>query len=72
MQFRVQHWDKNQVPTELELRERFFKEGLFPYDWLNEPGDLYPAHTHDYDKVIYVVSGSITWSLPLMNESIET
>jgi quercetin dioxygenase-like cupin family protein len=39
-------------------------EGLSYYAWGNGPGDTYPAHTHAYDKVIYVVRGSITFGLP--------
>jgi quercetin dioxygenase-like cupin family protein len=39
-------------------------EGLSPYAWSNGPHDVYSAHTHSYDKVIYVVSGSITFGLP--------
>jgi quercetin dioxygenase-like cupin family protein len=40
------------------------REGLAPYRWSNGPGDVYPAHTHGYDKIIYVVYGSITFRLP--------
>jgi quercetin dioxygenase-like cupin family protein len=39
-------------------------EELSYYAWGNGPGDTYPAHTHAYDKVIYVVRGSITFGLP--------
>jgi quercetin dioxygenase-like cupin family protein len=39
------------------------REGLAPYRWSNGPGDIYPAHTHGYDKIIYVVHGSITFGL---------
>jgi quercetin dioxygenase-like cupin family protein len=39
-------------------------EGLSYYRWSNAPGDVYSAHTHPYHKVIYVVQGSITFSLP--------
>jgi quercetin dioxygenase-like cupin family protein len=48
------------------------KEGLFPYDWSNAPGDVYAPHVHDYDKVIVVARGSITWALPETNETFET
>ena len=68
----ITHWPVLQPPTERELRQMFIREGLFCYDWSNDPGDVYPAHTHDYDKVLYVVSGSITWLLPTTNEVIET
>ena len=39
-------------------------EGLRPYAWSNGPHDMYSAHTHSYNKVIYVVQGSITFGLP--------
>ncbi len=69
---KITRWTKSQPPTERELREAFVCEGLFCYDWSNEPGDVYPAHTHDYDKVLFVLSGSITWLLPATNETLET
>ena len=72
MQFKVSRWDKAVLSITSELREQLFKEGLFCYDWSNAPGDVYPAHTHDYDKVLFVVRGSITWLLPETNEAIET
>ena len=39
-------------------------EGLAPYAWSNGPFDRYAAHSHTYNKVIYVVSGSIVFGLP--------
>jgi quercetin dioxygenase-like cupin family protein len=47
------------------------REGLRPYSWSNGAGDLYGAHSHDYNKVIYVVSGSITFGLPRDNREIK-
>ena len=45
-------------------------EGLSPYAWSNGPQDIYSAHMHDYDKVIYVVSGSITFGLPQLKRDL--
>jgi quercetin dioxygenase-like cupin family protein len=45
-------------------------EGLSPYAWSNGPRDVDTAHTHSYDEVIYVVSGSITFGLPALNRSV--
>jgi quercetin dioxygenase-like cupin family protein len=72
MQPIVQHWDAPYPPGELEIRSRFNSEGLTPYAWSNAPNDVYPAHRHSYHKVIYVVSGSITWILPDLDSEIET
>jgi quercetin dioxygenase-like cupin family protein len=33
------------------------------YSWSNGPGDRYGAHSHEYDKVLYCVDGSITFVL---------
>jgi quercetin dioxygenase-like cupin family protein len=31
--------------------------------WSNGPGDRYAPHSHDYEKVLYCVDGSITFLL---------
>ena len=51
--------------------ERLHAEGLDPSTWSNGPGDRYAAHEHGYDKVIAVLSGSISFSLPAEWRSIE-
>ena len=40
-------------------------------DWSNGPGDHYPEHRHDYDKVLVAKSGSITFRLPERDASVE-
>lgn len=55
-------------PTEKELAQRLRDEGLSYYAWSNGPNDLYSPHLHTYDKIIYVVHGSITFILPDQNE----
>jgi len=74
MQFKIVRWNQSTLPTPSELQAQLLKEGLFPYDWSNAPGDYYAPHVHDYDKVIVVVRGSITWALgvPETNQTIET
>jgi quercetin dioxygenase-like cupin family protein len=46
-------------------------EALAPYAWGNGPHDTYAAHSHAYDKVIYVVDGSIVFGLPKEGAEIE-
>src|SRR5512134_2416136 len=72
MQFKIVRWERTNLPAPAELQTQLLEEGLFPYDWSNAPGDTYAPHVHDYDKVIVVVRGSITWVLPETNQSIET
>jgi quercetin dioxygenase-like cupin family protein len=72
MELKITHWNLPTLPSEDLLMEIYRREGLSPYAWSNEPGDVYSAHVHPYDKVLYVVLGSITWSLPELGREIET
>ena len=60
----VTPWPDLEPPTESALRKLMADEGLSPYSWSNGPHDVYSAHGHGYNKVIYVVQGSITFGLP--------
>lgn len=66
----VTPWAGSTAPTESTLRQLCADEGLNPYAWSNGPHDVYSAHTHSYDKVIYVVRGSITFGLPDLGQSL--
>lgn len=72
MEFRIIRWGSGQAPTESELRAIYLQEGLSPYAWSNAPHDIYPAHAHAYHKVINVLRGSITWTLPQLGQEVET
>lgn len=67
----VTPWADHQRPSEDDLRSLLAREGLRPYRWSNGPRDVYGAHTHPFDKVIYVVSGSITFGLPELGKELE-
>ena len=53
------------------LRARMAAEGLSASAWGNGPGDRYAPHRHDFDKVIVVAAGSITFELPEADRRIE-
>ncbi|MCI0554062.1 MAG: cupin [Anaerolineae bacterium] len=57
-------WVDSAAPTESSLLRLCAEQGLSPYQWSNGPNDVYSAHKHSYDKVIYVLRGSITFGLP--------
>ncbi|MGH8245355.1 MAG: cupin domain-containing protein [Gammaproteobacteria bacterium] len=57
-------WGGSEPPTQSSLSKLMADEGLTPYSWSNGPFDTYSAHSHTYNKVIYVVQGSITFGLP--------
>ena len=46
------------------LEARMRDQGLDPSAWSNLPGERFEEHTHDYDKVVVVVEGSITFGMP--------
>lgn len=60
----VTPWADSRPATQSALWRIMTDEGLNPYSWSNGPHDVYAAHSHTYDKVIYVVQGSITFGLP--------
>ena len=60
----VTSWAEAVTPTQSMLWRLMTEEGLNPYSWSNGPFDVYSAHSHSYNKVIYVVQGNITFGLP--------
>ena len=58
------------APSEKELAQILLDEGLSYYPWSNAPHDLYSPHLHTYDKIIYVVQGSISFILPELDQTI--
>ena len=54
-----------------DLRDRLRAEGLAPGSWSNGPGDRYGAHDHDYDKVIVVESGAVSFGLADRGEAVD-
>lgn len=67
----VRRWEHPSLPDANELQMLMQREGLRPYSWSNGPGDRYAAHSHSYDKIIYVASGSITFILPVSGDELE-
>ncbi len=68
---KVTKWPEAQAPTEASIERALRQEGLSAYAWQNGPHDTYPPHSHSYDKVIYVVRGSIRFGLPDLSDSVE-
>ena len=66
----VTPWANSVTPTQSTLWQLMTDEGLDPYSWSNGPFDTYSAHSHSYNKVIYVVQGSITFGLPELGQQL--
>ena len=60
----VHPWIEAAPPSEAAIRQRLAAAGLQPYSWSNGPGDVYAAHAHPFHKVLYVVSGTISFGFP--------
>ena len=72
MELEITPWQDAQPATESAIQQKIRAENLRGYVWSNGPHDEYSAHTHSFDKILYVLSGSITWILPQTNQAIET
>jgi quercetin dioxygenase-like cupin family protein len=59
----VRRWPAEAPPDEPLLRALLAEEGLEVFPWSNPPGELYAPHVHGYDKILYVVQGSISFGL---------
>jgi len=66
----VTPWADPKPPTQSTLWQLMTEEGLSPYSWSNGPHDIYAAHSHSYNKVIYVARGSITFGLPELGKQL--
>ena len=66
----VTPWPDSVHPTQSTLWRLMTDEGLNPYSWSNGPFDVYAAHSHSYNKVIYVVQGTITFGLPELEKQL--
>ena len=60
----VKRWQGGPSPDSQLIEACMQAENLPYYRWSNGPGDVYGAHQHTYDKVIYIVQGTITFGLP--------
>lgn len=52
-------------PRSMPDLERWFRsEGLVSHAWSNQPGYVYPEHSHSYHKILVCVEGSIVFHTP--------
>jgi quercetin dioxygenase-like cupin family protein len=51
------------MANQQDLMTRLRGEAGHCYSWSNGPDDRYAAHSHNFEKVLYCVNGSITFVL---------
>lgn len=59
------------MATQQDLMTRLQGEAGGCYSWSNGPGARYAAHSHGYEKVLYCVNGSITFTLEAEGKRVE-
>lgn len=67
----VERWHGFMKPNRVGLEMKMVAEGLSPMCWSNGPGTRYSPHHHARTQVLYVVEGSITFTLPDSQAEIE-
>ena len=67
-QVRVARWRGGQHPTLDTITRRMRDENLRPYVWSNAPNYRYPVRSHNYDKTVYCVQGSLEISFPKLKQ----
>jgi quercetin dioxygenase-like cupin family protein len=65
---RLTRWHGSQHPTFSTITREMKKEGLRPYMWTNMPNNRYGVRSHGYDKVLYVIEGTLEITLPDTNQ----
>jgi quercetin dioxygenase-like cupin family protein len=65
---KVLRWSGAQHPTLSGITRLMQKDNLQPYMWSNLPNHRYAVRSHNYDKVLYVVDGSLEIHLPDSNQ----
>jgi quercetin dioxygenase-like cupin family protein len=67
---RVTRWSGGQHPTVSTITRHMQKEGLRPYQWDDTPNHRYAVRSHGYNKVVYVIEGSLEITLPDSNQMV--
>ena len=66
----VTRWSGSQHPSVSSITRLMQKEGLRPYMWMNMPNHRYAVRSHGYNKVLYVVGGTLEIILPDSNQRV--
>lgn len=67
----LRRWRGGQHPTLSNITRLMQKEGLRPYMWTGTPNQRQAVRTHGYDKILYVVDGTIDVILPDSNQQVK-
>jgi quercetin dioxygenase-like cupin family protein len=71
VEVQVRRWSGGQHPTLANITRVMQQEGLRPYMWVNMPNHRYAVRSHGYDKVLYVIDGTLELTLPDSNQLVK-
>jgi len=60
---KIRRWEQDKEINLSEMKNQLENEGLSSFLWQDDIGTFYPAHTHSYTEVRWIVSGSITFGV---------
>ena len=69
-QLSVKRWTWDKTLSESAIMRHMEREGLETHRWKNESGTRYQAQAHEFEKVILVMRGSITFRIPETGEEV--
>jgi uncharacterized protein YjlB len=61
---RIVRWASAEPPSHTAIKRLLEADGLPFFAWWNDPLDFHSAHSHPFNKVIYVAEGDITFGIP--------
>lgn len=67
----ITRWQGSQHPTMTNIIRVMKAEHLRPYTWSNTPNHRYAVRSHNYNKVLFVLEGSIEITLPDNNQRVK-
>lgn len=65
---RLNRWNKETAPSLDALRTALTGEGFATTEWTDNPGTVYPLHSHEYPEVRWVIRGQLRIGLPESGE----
>ncbi len=63
-QAQIARWQAAQYPTLANITQAMHNDGLIPYHAVYTPNSRQPAHSHGFNKIFYLVEGTIEVHLP--------
>lgn len=67
----ITRWQESQHPSMSRIMRLMKNDGLRPYMWVNMPNHRYAIRSHNYAKVLYVIDGTVEFTLPDSNQSVK-